>query len=70
MKELKFKTNIKCMGCVEKVTPFLNDLPELIEWNVDVANPNKVLSIKSSEDINEKIETAVKSAGFTLEEII
>jgi hypothetical protein len=25
MDTTKFKTNIKCSGCVEKVTPFLNE---------------------------------------------
>ncbi len=67
MKESKFKTNIKCMGCVEKVKPFLNDLDEIIEWNVDVANPEKILLVKTKEDINIDIQAAVKAAGFNSE---
>ena len=67
MKESKFKTNIKCMGCVEKVKPFLNDLDEVIEWNVDVTNPEKILLVKTIEDINDDIQAAVKAAGFNSE---
>ena len=39
MKTLKFKTNIKCTGCVAKVTPFLNDEKGIEKWDVDIFNP-------------------------------
>ena len=35
MEILKFKTNIKCGGCVETVTPFLNEEQSIRNWQVD-----------------------------------
>ena len=37
MKSYKFKTNINCGGCINSVTPFLNELKDA-EWNVDTNN--------------------------------
>ena len=43
----KFKTNINCMGCVAKVTPTLNEISEIENWEVDVRNKDKVLTIET-----------------------
>ena len=68
METLKFKSNIKCMGCVAKVTPFLNETVGENKWNVDINNPSKVLTIESDTK-EEKVKEAVKRAGFTAERI-
>ena len=69
MESVSFKTNMKCAGCIEKVTPELNDLAGKDHWKVDLQNPNKTLTI-SSENIRVKeIMFAVEKAGFTLEKI-
>lgn len=67
--ELKFKTNIKCAGCIETVTPFLNKIEKIEKWNVDTSNLAKILTIEASENIEEEIVDAVKSAGFSIEKI-
>ena len=54
MHTLKFKTNIKCGGCIEKVTPFLNSLENVDSWAVDTQSPDKVLSIETREALNPK----------------
>ena len=41
MKELKFKTNINCGGCVRTVTNFINDIDTVQEWHVDTDHPEK-----------------------------
>ncbi|MFN3405394.1 MAG: heavy-metal-associated domain-containing protein [Cytophagaceae bacterium] len=65
MKTLKFKTNIKCSGCVAKVKPYLDKL-EKATWDVDVSVPEKVLTVKG--DINEKeVQDMVSKAGFNSE---
>jgi hypothetical protein len=46
--ETKFKTNIKCDGCIAKVTPALNETVGQGNWNVDLQNPNKVLTIQTT----------------------
>lgn len=32
--KLKFKTNINCGGCIEKVTPFLNEVAGEGHWTL------------------------------------
>jgi hypothetical protein len=39
MSTKKFKTNIICSGCVEKVTPVLNEAFGETNWKVDTADP-------------------------------
>ena len=68
MKELKFKTNIKCTGCLTKVTPALNEAIGQNNWEVDLATSNKILKITTSASEAEVV-LAVKSAGFEAEKI-
>ena len=70
MHTLKFKTNIKCGACIDTVTPFLNQLPELISWNVDTSVPDKVLSIETAEPLNPKeVINNLDKAGYKAEKI-
>ncbi len=69
METLKFKTNIKCSGCLAKVTPFLNEAETIKKWEVDIYTPEKILTIEAdSMKVEEVIET-VKKAGFQIEPI-
>ncbi|HAN76677.1 MAG TPA: hypothetical protein DCQ31_02300 [Bacteroidales bacterium] len=62
MKTLKFKTNIKCGSCIIKVTPALDQLaPE--KWNVDTANPAKILSIET--DNADEVVSKLKEVGYS-----
>lgn len=67
MKTLKFKTNIKCTGCVAKVTPFLNAEKGIEKWDVDIFNPEKILSIETDNINSDKIIEAIEKAGFKAE---
>lgn len=66
---LKFKTNIKCMGCVAKVTPELDKQSFIENWNVDVTSPDKILTVEASTDKENEIIKSVKQAGFKIEKI-
>lgn len=66
-KEFQFKTNINCGGCVASVTSHLNDANGICEWNVDTANKDKVLTVKSEGITEEQIVEVVKKAGFKIE---
>ncbi len=68
METLKLKTNIKCAGCVAKVTPFLNEAAGEGNWNVDYNDPQKVLTINNHPDFR-KISEALEKAGYKGEEI-
>jgi len=68
MHTLKFKTNIKCGGCVATVTPFLNEISS--KWSVDTENPDKVLSIDTDEPVNPRqVISVLDTAGYKAEKI-
>lgn len=66
---LKFKTNINCMGCVVKVTPELNQLNAIENWEVDIQNKEKILTVAASSEKEDEIVQAVEKAGFKIEKI-
>jgi copper chaperone CopZ len=68
MEQIKFKTNIKCSGCVANVTPFLNEALGENKWHVDTENPSKVLTVEDEND-QSKVIQAVEKAGYKAEKI-
>lgn len=68
MNTIKFKTTIKCSGCVANVTPFLNEALGNGKWEVDTSNPSKVLTVTGEEN-EAKIVQAVEKAGYKAERI-
>ena len=68
MRDKKFKTTLKCSGCVASVTPYLNDAVGTGNWEVDLNGPIKILTIRS--DVDEgKVKAAMEKAGYKAEEI-
>jgi len=63
-KELKFKTNIKCMGCVSAVTPALNETVGAGNWEVDIQSPDKPLTIQGEEVEANAVIAALEKVGF------
>lgn len=68
METLKFKTNIKCMGCISTVTPVLNEKAGTDKWKVDLQDPNRTLVIENGSNPEEIVE-ALKGVGFTAEKL-
>ncbi|MFZ6013516.1 MAG: heavy-metal-associated domain-containing protein [Bacteroidota bacterium] len=68
MKTSKFKTNIKCSGCIATATPFLNEAVGENNWQVDTNNPAKILTVTNEKDEAKVIE-AVAKAGFRAEKL-
>ncbi len=69
MKTLKFKTNINCGGCVSKVTPFLNKQEGIDSWEVDTANPDKILTVNSNGATEEDVKSTLQKVGFNAESV-
>ncbi len=67
MKVLQFKTNINCNNCVRAVTNFLNDVEGVKNWQVDIDNPDKILTVEGEEVTVEEVIEAVEDAGFDIE---
>jgi copper chaperone CopZ len=66
-KTFRFKTNIKCSGCIAQVTPELNAAEGVGNWEVDLESKDKVLSVQSEGITEKEVMDAVKKAGFTIE---
>lgn len=66
METTKFKTTIKCSGCVTKVTPFLNEALGEDNWEVDYNNPSKILTVIGERD-QTKVIHALEKAGYKAE---
>ncbi|MDO3643463.1 MULTISPECIES: heavy-metal-associated domain-containing protein [Mucilaginibacter] len=70
METLKFKTNIKCGGCIATVTPALDNLEGIAKWEVDTTNPDKILTVKSDNGLTANdVISALKINGYNAEEI-
>jgi copper chaperone len=67
METLKFKTNINCGNCLARVTPILNGEETIDYWEVDLINPEKILTVQTLETTPDKVINTVKKAGFQIE---
>jgi copper chaperone len=63
-----FKTNIKCSACVQKVKPHLDRIKEIKSWQVDLASPDRILTVEG-EISGELIIKAVALAGYRADKI-
>ena len=65
-----FKTTIKCSGCVASVTPYLDKVVGAKNWQVDLNSDEKLLTVETQSDANEKqVIQAMESAGYKAERI-
>jgi len=67
--ELKFKTNINCGGCIAKVTPSLNQTEGIEKWEVDITNPQKILTVETSTLESDDIIQFLKKVGYNAEKL-
>ena len=66
-KELQFKTNINCGGCIARVKPELDNAKGIREWNVDTDNPDKILTVQSEGITANEVIAIIQSKGFKAE---
>ncbi len=61
----QFKTNIKCDGCIAKVTPYLDKVSGAGAWKVDLTDKDRILTVTRGG--TKDIEAAVQAAGYKIE---
>ena len=66
-KELKFKTNLDCGGCVSKVQADFDNAEGVCHWNVDTNNADKILTVSSKGITENEVIKIVQSKGFKAE---
>ena len=69
MKTLRFKTSLKCGGCVNAIKPGLESLNKIEKWSVDLESPDKVLEVEAAEDISAEVMESVKKAGYVISQL-
>jgi copper chaperone len=67
MKSMKFKTNMKCAGCIAGIKPKLDAEKEIENWEVTLQSPQSILTVYSSTLSQKAIVEIVERAGFTAE---
>ncbi|HUZ59278.1 MAG TPA: heavy-metal-associated domain-containing protein [Hanamia sp.] len=66
----QYKTNIMCGSCIAKVTPVLNETFGEKNWEVDIKDPKKILTV-SSDNVDEKdVKKTLEKVGYKAEELI
>ena len=69
MRELKFKTNINCGGCIQTVTPFLEAEQGIQHWQVDTSTADKILTVEGEAIQKEAVIKTVEKAGFKIQSL-
>ena len=67
MEIFKFKTNITSQEAIAQVAPFLDATTDIRRWKIDVASPDKVLSVSGENLYPSLVEQAVQQAGYRAE---
>ena len=61
----KFKTNLKCGNCVAKVKSPLDEAKEIVEWSIDLKDPERILTVELEETGDVAgIEKILADAGY------
>ena len=73
MQTFKFKTSLKCNGCVNAIKPYMDAIKGIESWKVDLDSTDKIVEVVFTEVSDEKITDAVikgiKQAGYSVEKI-
>lgn len=68
MNTLKFKTNIKCSGCIATVTPVLDKLAGATNWSVDLQSPDRILTVTLPAQIQTaELVKSLETVGYKAE---
>jgi copper chaperone len=67
MATYQFQTSLNCANCVNRVRPFIDELPNIQNWSVDTTDSKKILTLQSDNpDIVAQVVEAVEDAGFDI----
>ena len=61
-----FKTSINCNSCLSKVKPVLDARAEIRSWQIDLENPDKILTVvyNPNKTDDKKIRLLLNSLGY------
>lgn len=63
-----FTTNINGGSSISRIRPYLEEVKEILNWEIDTNHPKKILTIESENpEIVDKVKEVVEEAGFDIE---
>jgi len=69
MSTLRFKTNLKCAGCMYAIKPYMDDLKGIKSWDVDLESKDKIVEVVTDtatpDEIKDAIEKAIGEAEYS-----
>lgn len=69
MATYKFKTSLKCNGCIQTITPSLNNTKGIEHWEVDLNSDDKILTIVSFSLTEAELIEVINKAGYKAEKL-
>jgi len=66
MEKMRFKTSLRCNGCVSAITMGIESIKEVQRWNVDLESEDRLLEVEAVEDVSEKVIEIIKKAGYAI----
>ena len=62
MKTLKFKTNLKCAGCMYAIKPYMDEIKGIQSWDVNLDSPDKEVTVEAETETPKKLSKTIKKA--------
>ncbi|MCB2194470.1 MAG: heavy-metal-associated domain-containing protein [Bacteroidetes bacterium] len=72
MKTIRFKSNLKCNGCVNAIKPGMESIDEIKSWRVFLDVNDKIIEVETdgnTDKIAANIEDVVTKAGYKVERL-
>lgn len=69
METMTLRTNAECMGCLAKIEEILQDKMNREEWNLDLSDSNRPLTVTSDKLAAGEIVELISKAGFKIEQM-
>lgn len=60
----KFKTNLRCEGCVSSIRPLFDAAPAIKSWRAEVESPEKVLTVEGDDVTRSQVAELLGKAGY------
>lgn len=67
MEQVKLKTDLSCPHCAMKVEPILKEAKGVVDYSIDLAHPDKLVSFSSDGADVDALITNFKNAGYIAE---
>lgn len=60
----RYKTNLRCGGCVGTIAPVLDAAPGVKGWSADTDSPDKVLTVEGDDVGRDRVAGLLRSVGY------